>query len=63
MSNLLEGQTSLEVAERVKFPMYLSSVRLDETGRVATDQGGFGAVIVPYLFSFLLYVSILSSSG
>ena len=32
LSNLLRGQTSPEVTERVKAPMAMLSVRLDETG-------------------------------
>ena len=63
LSNLLHGQTSLEIAERVKSPMWLNSIRLDETGGEATDQGGFGAFIVPFLFGFLLIIAIFSSSG
>ena len=63
LSNLLEGQTSPEIAERVKAPLGLYSIRLDETGQVATDQGGFGAFIVPLLFGFLLIMAIFSSSG
>jgi len=63
LSNLLEGQASPEIAERVKSPMWLSSIRLDETGEVATDQGGFGAFIIPLLFGFLLIMAIFSSSG
>jgi len=63
LSNLLREQTSLEVTERAKAPMALTSIRLDETGQVATDQGGFGAFIVPYLFSILLLMAIFTSSG
>lgn len=63
LSNLLEGQTSPEVMERVKAPVGLATIRLDETGQVATDQGGFGAFIVPYLFSILLLMAIFTSSG
>ena len=63
LSNLLEGQTSPDIVERVKAPMWLSSVRLDETGELATDQGGFGGFIVPLLFGFLLIIAIFSSSG
>ncbi len=62
LGNLLQGQ-SLEVAERAKTPMALVSVRLDETGHVATDQGGFAGFVVPYLFSILLVMSIFTSSG
>ena len=63
LSNLLEGQTSFEITERVKAPLGLYSIRLDETGDVATEQGGFGALIVPVLFGFLLILAIFSSSG
>jgi len=63
LSNLLEGQTSLEITERVKAPLELYSIRLDETGDVSTEQGGFGALIVPFLFGFLLIIAIFSSSG
>jgi ABC-2 type transport system permease protein len=63
LSNLLEGQTSPEITERVKAPLELYSIRLDETGEVATEQGGFGAFIVPFLFGFLLIIAIFSSSG
>ena len=63
LSNLLEGQTSLEITERVKAPLELYSIRLDETGDVATEQGGFGALIVSFLFGFLLIIAIFSSSG
>jgi ABC-2 type transport system permease protein len=63
LSNLLRGQTNPEVTERVKAPMAMLSVRLDETGKVAADQGGLGAFVIPYLFSILLVMSIFTSSG
>lgn len=63
LSNLLREQTSLEVTERVKAPLALVSIRLDETGQVAADQGGFGAFIVPFFFGALLIMAIFSSSG
>ena len=63
LSNLLSGQTSPEVTERAKAPLSLVNTRLDESGQVATDQGGFGAFIVPYLFSLLLLMAIFTSSG
>lgn len=62
-SNLLEGQASPEIAERVKTPMLLDNVRLDETGNIAEDQGGFESFLVPMIFAFLLIMSIGSSSG
>ena len=63
LSNLLVGQTSPEVTELAKAPLGLLTIRLDETGQVATDQGGFGAFIVPFLFSILLIMAVFSSSG
>ncbi len=62
-SNLLEGQTSPEIAERVKTPLLLANIRLDETGNIAEDQGGFESFLVPMIFAFLLIMSIGSSSG
>jgi len=61
--NLLKGQTSPEILERVKKPLGVYSIRLDEAGEVATDQGGFAAFIVPMVFGFLLILAIGSSSG
>ena len=61
--NLLKGQVSQEVVERIKNPLSVQSVRLDETGNPATDQGGIGAFIVPMIFGFLLVSTIASSSG
>ena len=63
LSNLLQGKTSPEIAERVKYPMWLNNMRLDKTGDVATDQGGFVAFIFPFIFSVLLLMAIFSSSG
>jgi ABC-2 type transport system permease protein len=63
LSNLLQGQTSPQITERVKAPLALVSTRLSLTGEVATDQGGLGAFLVPFMFSILLIVSVFSSSG
>lgn len=63
LSNLLEGKTSAEIAERVKTPLNLVTTRLTKTGEVAPEQGGFGTFIIPYIFSLLLVVSIFFSSG
>ncbi len=62
-SNLLEGQTTPEIAARVKSPMLLSNIRLDESGNIAQDQGGVEAFLVPMIFGFLLVMSIGASSG
>jgi ABC-2 type transport system permease protein len=63
LSNLLEGQASDEVIERVKALAFFFSITLDETGQVAEDQGGVGAFLVPLLFGILLLMSIFTSSG
>jgi ABC-2 type transport system permease protein len=61
--NLLKDKTSPEIVERVQNALYLRSIRLDETGAVATDQGGFEALLLPTVFGFLLIITIGSSSG
>ena len=61
--NLLEGQTSPEIVERIKNPLGVRSIRLDETGQVAADQGGFEAFLLPMAFGFLLVITIGASSG
>ncbi|HUT68252.1 MAG TPA: ABC transporter permease [Dehalococcoidales bacterium] len=61
--NLLKGQTGQEIIERIKNPLGVQSIRLDETGQVAADQGGFGAFLLPMAFGFLLIITIMSSSG
>jgi ABC-2 type transport system permease protein len=62
-TNLLEGKTNSEIIERIKNPLGVNSIRLDGTGAVATDQGGFGAFILPMVFGFLLVIAIGTSSG
>jgi ABC-2 type transport system permease protein len=39
------------------------SVRLTETGAISPEQGGFGNLLVPGIFSLLLYLSIIFSSS
>ena len=60
---LLGGLVDAEIMARVKSPLFLSNVRLDEAGEIAVDQGGFGAVVLPMMFGFLLVMSIVMSSG
>ena len=63
LDNLLAEQTSPELAERIKSPLGVSSIRLDEAGEVAADQGGFATLIIPMIFGFLLVMAIGSSAG
>jgi len=63
LENLLRGQAGPEVIERVQNPLGVRTVRLDEAGAPATDQGGFQAFLLPMVFGFLLVITIGSSSG
>lgn len=62
LDNLLEGQNP-EIRQRAEAPLALASIRLDQEGNIAVDQGGFSAFVIPYLFSILLLMSIFTSSG
>ncbi len=63
LSNLLEGHTSKEIQLRVRSPLFLNTVMLDETGYPADDQGGIDALIFSLVFGFMLVMAIGSSSG
>ena len=62
-TNLLKEQVSPEIVERVKYPLGVQSIRLDDTGEIASDQGGFGTFLLPMAFGFLLIIAIGTSSG
>jgi ABC-2 type transport system permease protein len=62
LANLLEG-TSEEIQLRAISPLFLGTVILDETGQIADNQGGIGAIIFTLIFGFLLVMAIGSSSG
>jgi ABC-2 type transport system permease protein len=57
-SNLLAGEVPPETIELVNKPLALVTIRLTETGEVATEQGGFGNLMVPGIFSLLLALSL-----
>jgi ABC-2 type transport system permease protein len=57
-SNLLTGKVSPDTIELVEKPLNLTVTRLTETGEVATEQGGFGNLIIPGIFSLLLALSL-----
>jgi len=57
-SNLLTGEVPPETIELVEKPLALVTTRLTETGEVATEQGGFGNLIIPGIFSLLLALSL-----
>ncbi len=61
--NLLKGKVSPELLNRVQNPLAVQSIRLDETGQVAKDQGGFAAFVFPLVFGMLLIITIMTASG
>ena len=62
LNNMLRGDTA-EVIQRAKNPINISSTTLTTTGTVAPRQGGFSALILPYIFGILLMMAIFTSSG
>lgn len=63
ISNLLSEEVPPETIYRVEVPLNLVVTRLTETGEVATEQGGFGNIIIPGIFSLLLALSLMLSSS
>jgi len=61
-SNMLAGKVPPETVYRIESPLDLVVTRLTETGAVATEQGGYGNVIIPAIFSLLLALSLMLSS-
>jgi ABC-2 type transport system permease protein len=63
LSNLLAGEVSPQVLDRVKTPLLLASVRLSETGEIAPSQDIVSAYVVPIVFATLFIISIIFSSS
>ncbi len=62
-SNLLSGYVSSDIISRVETPLTLVTTMLTSTGGVAARQGGTVNIIIPFVFSLLLALSLgLSSS-
>jgi len=61
-SNMLAGKIPPETVYRIEAPLDLVTTRLTETGEVATEQGGYGNVIIPAIFGLLLALSLQASS-
>ena len=62
VANMLSGKVPEEITSRIQAPLEMEVTRLTETGEVATDQGGYGNVIIPAVFSLLLALSLMLSS-
>jgi ABC-2 type transport system permease protein len=61
-SNMLAGKVPPETVHRIEYPLDLVTTRLTETGEVATEQGGYGNVIIPFVFGLLLALSLQAST-
>jgi ABC-2 type transport system permease protein len=61
-SNMLAGEVPPETVELIETPLALVTTRLTETGEVATEQGGYGNVIIPAIFALLLALSLQAST-
>jgi ABC-2 type transport system permease protein len=62
-SNLLAGKVPQVTIDLVEAPLNLVTIKLTETGTVAPEQGGYGNLIIPGIFSLLLVLSITFSSS
>ncbi len=61
--NLLEGKVPPATINVIEAPLNLVTTRLNPSGGVASDQGGFGNLIIPGIFSILLVLSLTFSSS
>jgi ABC-2 type transport system permease protein len=62
-SNLLAGEVSSQVLQRVETPLLLTSVRLNEIGEIAPNQDVVSTYVVPLVFGSLFVISIMFSSA
>jgi len=62
-SNLLAGEVSPQVSQRVKTPLLLTSVRLNESGEIAPNQDVVSTYVVPLVFGILFIIAIIFSSA
>jgi ABC-2 type transport system permease protein len=62
LGNLLAGKVPEATIVRIEAPLNLVTTRLTETGAVAPEQGGYGNLIIPFVFGILLSLAIIFSS-
>jgi ABC-2 type transport system permease protein len=60
--NMLAGKVPPETIYRIEAPLNLVATRLTEAGEVATEQGGYGNVMIPFIFGLLLALSLQAST-
>jgi len=62
-SNLMTGKVSQTTIDLVEAPLNVITTRLTVTGAVSPEQGGYGNLLVPGIFSLLLVLSMMFSSS
>lgn len=62
-SNILSGKVPEDTITLVEAPLQLNVTRLTETGAIAEEQGGYGNLVIPGIFSFLLALSLNFFAG
>jgi ABC-2 type transport system permease protein len=65
VDHLLAGKVDAETQARVRAPMDVRSVTLNEAGETSTESpfSWVGDFVVPYLFSILFMITIFTASG
>ena len=63
ISNLLDSDVSPQIADRVKTPLLMNSIRFEKTGELATNQNIISMYVVPLIFAVMFMVSIFFASG
>jgi ABC-2 type transport system permease protein len=61
-SNLLSEKMAPSTVSVIESPLNLVSIRITSTGAIAPEQGGYGNLIIPGIFSLLLALSLTFSS-
>jgi ABC-2 type transport system permease protein len=61
--NMLSGKVPENVINLVESSLFMLTTRITPTGEVAPEQGGWGNLLIPGIFSLLLVLSITFSSS
>ena len=62
-TNMLAGKVPPASINVIESPLNLVTTRITNTGAVASEQGGYGNLIIPGIFSLLLVLSLTFSSA
>ncbi|MFC1924908.1 ABC transporter permease, partial [Chloroflexota bacterium] len=63
LSNLIGDGASPEIVNRIKTPMILTSLRIEESGEIAPIQDEATRYLLPIVFGLLFMLSIIFTSG